>query len=141
MFDQLFQGFVAAILAADTATAISVLHDNHALFMDPLQGGLFHAKALYYAIKKANLEIIKQLLHLNVHSDVYFYNFCGESPISLVLSEGLKEVIPEILSKTDKSFALALAVKLHDNKAIDYLLSHCAFKDRFLNYLGLKQTC
>lgn len=145
MFRLLYQTIISAILAADTTTALSLLQDNHNLLLDPLEGPLIHAEMLYYAIKKANIQVIRYLLSLCVGSDVPFYNFCGHTPLSLVMEQDLqgikelKDMVPEIIAKTDKNFALCMAVQFHDTKITNLLLKTCVFKDRLLKYLGLKK--
>lgn len=138
MFKLLYQSIVAAILAADTSNALILLNDGHHALMDPLDGPVFHAEMLYYAIKKANVEVIQYLLNLSVGSDLSFFHYCGHTPLSLVLEEGLNDMVPAVISKTDKNFALHMAVNAKDNKLIDLLLSKCVFKERLLHYLGLK---
>ncbi len=141
MFRILYQTIIGAILAADTTTALSLLQDNHDLLLDPLEGPLMHAEMLYYAIKKANIQVIRYLLSLCVGSDVPFYNFCGHTPLSLIMEQNLtelKDIVPEVIAKTDKNFALCMAVQLHDSKITDLLLKTCVFKDKLLKYLGLK---
>lgn len=138
MFKVLYQAIIAAILSADTSTALSLLQDGREALMEPLEGPIFHAEVLYYAIKKANKDVLQHLLNLCVGSDVSFYQYCGQTPLSLVVEEGWNEMIPSVLAKTDKNFALLMAVKLHNNKIVDLLMSKCTFKERFLRYLGLR---
>lgn len=137
MFKLLYQSIVTAILASDTSTALSLLQDNHSALLDPLEGQIFHAEVLYYAIKKANLDLIRYLFNLCIGSDLSFYNYCGHTPLSLIISQGLNDIIPEAISKTDKNFALMMAVKLQDKQLVNLLLNKCTFKDRFLRFLGI----
>ncbi len=141
MFKQILKGILAAILASDTANALSILQDSQSFLLDPLEGPLLHAEVLYYAIKKSNIDVIKYLLKLNVCSDLSFYHYCGHTPLSLAMEENIKEVVPDIIGKTDKNFALAMAVQQRDNKLVDLLLNKCQYKERFLRYLGLKSSC
>lgn len=138
MFKSLCKGIISAIIVADTTAALSLLQDNQAILFHPFEGPLLHAEILYYAIKKANVEVIRYLLGLHVDSDIPFYNFCGHTPLSLVVETGLNEVVPEVIAKTDKNFALSMAVKFQNSKIINLLLKQCVFKDRLLKYLNLR---
>lgn len=134
------QAVIAALMTADTNTALTLLQGNQAALLDPLAGSSLQAEFLYYAIKKANKDVIQFLLHLTRDSglDVPFFNFCGNTPIGLALEENLQEVVPSLLANTDKNFALMMAVKLHRSAVINLLLKSFAFKDKFLTLLGLK---
>lgn len=132
------QGVLGALMAADTPTALSLLSDQQGIFLDPLEGATLHAEFLYCAIKQANIDVTRYLLNLCIPSDVSFYHHCGTTPLGLALEQGgLEEVIPLMLEKTDKNFALYTAVQLHNNRLKDLLLKTCSFKDKFLKYLKL----
>lgn len=142
MIEVLSQGIISAIVSADTVTAIALLKEHQSWFTDPIQGIWLHSQALYYAIKHSNkhsnIEVLKALLSLPVTSDVPFFKFCGYTPISLAIEEGHNEILPLLLIKTDKNFALHMAVKLNLTKTKDYLLSKCVFKDKLLKFLGIR---
>lgn len=132
------QGVLAALMAADTPTAMNLLADHQLVFLDPLEGASLHAECLYGAIKQANTEVIRYLLSLCISSDVSFYNHCGSTPLGLALEQGgLEEVIPLMLEKTDKDFALYTAVQLNHSRLKELLLKSCCFKDKFLRYLKI----
>jgi len=139
MVKQFYQGILAALIVADTHTAIALLSDNQSAFLDPLSGANLQAEILYHAIKRANADVIRFLVNLgdNMKMDVPFYAYCGETPLSLALREGLTEVIPTLLSKADKYFSLSMAVKFHNTRLIDMLLKTFTFKQKFLQFVGL----
>jgi hypothetical protein len=126
------------MLFSDTASALALLQDHQADFLDPIQGVYLHAQVLYYAIKNTNSEIIRYLLNLPVLSDIVFFKFCGHTPISLAVEEDRNELIPLLLTKTDKNFALHMAVKLNLFKTKNLLLKKCVFKQKLLRFLGLQ---
>lgn len=95
------------------------------------------AKALYTAIKNDNVDILRSLLEHDGISDFHFFHYCGETPISMALSENKQDLLPVLLNKTNKHFALHIAVKLKKEQVIRYLLSHCQFSSKFLHFLGL----
>lgn len=135
------QGVIAAVLAADTNTALALLQDHQNMLLDPLAGASIQAEFLYYAIKKTNADVIKVLLNISEGAglDIPFFNFCGNTPIGLALEENYQEVIPTLLSNTDKNFALMTAVKLNHKHSISLLLKTFAFKLKFLQFLGLNK--
>ena len=127
---------VNAILSADTARALSLIQDSQVAFSEP--GGVYlHAEALYGAIKKANMVVISALFAMPVYSDVAFFKFCGSTPLSAAIEGGHEALLPLLLSKTDKNFALHMAVKLKLHKSLVFLRKHCFFKQKFLVLLGL----
>lgn len=143
MIKMFTQGVIAALMVADTNAALTLLQDHRSALLDPLSGATLQAEFLYYAIKKANMDVIKFLLNFGQGTgiDIPFFNFCGNTPIGLALEEGgegFKEVVPNILSCTDKNFALMMAVKLNHSSVVNLLLKTFAFKDRFLRLLGIK---
>lgn len=136
MIDLLAQSILASILTADNTATLVLLQDHQTMFVDPIEGVALHAKILYYAIKNANQDIIRYLLNLPVLSDIPFFRFCGHTPISLAVEEGHAELLPLLLAKTDKNFALHMAVKLNLPKTKSFLLSKCVFKEKLLQFLG-----
>ncbi len=137
MYELIYQGVLTSILASDTNTALHLLQDHQANFFDPVDGVILHAEVLYCAMKNANKEIISYLLNLPILSDIAFFKFCGQTPISLAVEEDRSDLIPLLLSKTDKNFALHMAVQLNLPKTIQLLLSQCVFKQKLLKFLGL----
>lgn len=133
----LCQGVLGALMVADTPSALALLNDSQGALLDPLEGPALHAELLYYSIKHANKDVIMHLVGLCIPSDVSFFNYCGFTPAGLAMEEGLDEMVPLILEKTDKQFALYTAVQLKNVKLRDLLLKTCVFKDRLLRYLGL----
>lgn len=127
-----------ALLAADTQAALKLLEDSHCMFLDPLEGPSILAEILYVAIKKSNREVIQFLLNLPAHCDIAFYNYCGQTPVACAFDEGLKDLLPLILEKTDKDFALFTAVQLKNNVLQNLLLKSCRYKEKLLRYLGLQ---
>lgn len=127
-----------ALLSSDTNSALKLLDDSQTMFLDPLEGPSIHAEILYYAIKKTNRDVIKFLLNLRVHCDLAFFNYCGQSPIALASEEGLNDLIPFILEKTDNEFALYTAVQLKNSVVQNLLLKSCRFKEKFLKFLNLR---
>lgn len=134
------QSVIAALLASDTPKAITLLQDNQTMLQDPLAGANLLAEFLYFSIKKANAKVIQVLLNSaqGIGIDVPFFNYCGNTAIGLALEEGYQEVLPSLLSRTDRQFALMMAVKLHHASTIEFLLKNFAFKEKFLKFLGLK---
>jgi hypothetical protein len=137
LLEVLSQNIISAIISADTTTALALLKEHQGWFTDPVEGIVLHSKALYYAIKNSKFEILQYLLQMPVSSDVPFFKFCGYTPISFAIEEGHPEVLPLLLTKTDKSFALHMAVNSNLAKSKAYLLSKCVFKEKLLKYLGL----
>ena len=90
------------------------------------------------AIKTADTELLKEILNFNTISDIHFFQYCGETPIGLAFTEGKKEILPLLLKRTDKYFALHIAAKLKKEKLIHFLLENCLFKENFLRFLGLR---
>lgn len=133
------QSVIAALMVADTNTALGLLNESQGLFLDPLEGASLHAEILYCALKQSNKEVIRFLLNIPVTSDLSFYHLCGETPVSLALNQGLDDMLPFILEKTDKNFALCTAVQLKNSRLKDLLLKTTQFKDKLLTYLGLKK--
>lgn len=139
MIKYLYQGVVAALMASDTSAALTLLQDNQNILLDPLAGANLQAEILYCAIKQANAEVIRFLAKIGSSQiDVPFYSYCGATPLSLALQEGLNEIVPNLLPKADKYFSLSMAVKLQDRPLADLLLKTFTFKDKFLYFLGLK---
>ena len=137
MIKALFDGLVAGLLQQDTEQVLQILEDNQGCLQEPLEGPSIHAKILYYALKQANQLVIHYLINLGIHSDLCFYHYCGDTPLGLAFALGLKELLPSLLLKTDKSFALLTAVKLKNKALTQYLLGHSRFSQRLLSYLGL----
>lgn len=128
---------LASIVTADTPTALTLLQAYKAKFLEPIEGALMHAEMLYCAIKYTNQEVVKFLLELPVISDIAFFKFCGHTPVSYAVEENHPVLIPLLLAKTDKSFALHMAVKLNLFKTKALLLKKCVFKEKLLRFLGL----
>lgn len=126
-----------SIAAADTAAALSLLKTHKASFLEPVEGALRHAELLYCAIKYDNQAVARFLLELPVISDISFFRFCGHTPLSYAIEENHDALLPILLAKTDKNFALHMAVKLNMLKTKAFLLSRCAFKEKLLRFLGL----
>lgn len=139
MIDLLIPGILSVLSANNTPAALELLQEGQMAFNNPIQGAALHAEMLYSCIKNANLEVLKSLLNLRVLSDIYFLKFCGHTPISLALEEGKVDLLPLLLAKTDKNFALHMAVKLKQEKTLKYLLATCIFKERLLKFLGLSK--
>ncbi len=142
MIKMFTQGVIAALMVADTNAALTLLQDHQFVLLDPLSGATLQAEFLYYAIKKTNADVIKFLLNFGRGAgvDIPFFNFCGNTPIGLALEEDFKEVVPSLLSITDKNFALMMAVKLNHSSVVDLLLKTFAFKDKFLQFLGVSRN-
>jgi len=138
MLDVILQGVFASILSADTASALALLREHQANLLDPVEGVGLYSQILYCAIKHTNLEVMKYLLNLPVISDIPFYQFCGHTPLSLAVEEGHTALIPMLLAKTDKNFALHMAVKLNLIKTKTLLLSKYVFKEKLMRYLDLR---
>ncbi len=137
MIELLRQGLLSGLQAADTPTALALLQEHRALFLDPIEGAILHAKTVYYAIKQGNKAVLQFLLNLPVVSDVSFFQFCGQTPLSMAIENNQYELISPLLSKTDKDFALHMAVTLHMEKTKSFLLNKCHFRARLLNFLGI----
>lgn len=138
MMDALSQEILNSILAADTEVSLALLEEGRSLFLDPVKGISFHAEALYCAIKKANHKVVQSLFELPTRSDIAFFKLCGNTPIGVAVEENRNELLPLLLTKTDKSFALHMAVKLNFKKTKKILLNKCSFKKKFLDFLNLK---
>ena len=128
---------VSAVLSADTLKALALIQDYQDIFSDPVQGLAVHAEILYGAIKKANTAVVEALLALPVHSDLSFFKFCGTTPLSAAIESGHEELFPVLLSRTDKYFALHMALKFNVAKTLNFLLDTCFFSQKFLRLLGL----
>lgn len=137
MIDVLYQAFQAALMTADTGTALSLLQEHRSDFLEPFEGCLLHAKIMYFTLKHPNPDILAFLLNLHVFSDISFFKYCGQTPLSFAIENGHPEIAALLAMKTDKNFALQMAVKFKMEKTINFLLSHCVFKERFLKMLGL----
>lgn len=137
MVDLLFQAALAAIANPDSVDALQKLQEQGSLFLDSVQGIGFHAEALYAAIKKANTQAVEYLLSLPVHSDIAFFKFCGNTPIGLAIEENHLELVTALLQKSDKNFALLMAVKLGQIKVKELLIRQGCFKAKLLKLLGL----
>jgi Ankyrin repeats (3 copies) len=140
MNELVYQSIIASLLASDTQGALNLLQDNRSLFFDPIEGILLHARVLYCAIAQANQEVIRFLVSLPILSDIVFFKFCGHTPLSFAIEENNKVVLPLLLQKMDKNFALHMAIKLNFNKTRDFLLKHCHFKVKLLRFLGLNRS-
>lgn len=140
MSELLYQSLVTSLLASDTGAALDLLRENQSLFLDPIEGVLLHARVLYCAIKQANQEVIRFLLGLPVLSDIVFFKFCGHTPLSFAIENNNTVVLPLLLQKIDKNFALHMAIKVNLPKTRDFLLSHCLFKAKLLQFLGLNRS-
>jgi ankyrin repeat protein len=139
MIKLFYQGVIAALMVSDTSSAITLLQDNQAIFLDPLSGANLQAEILYCAIKQANAEVIRFLAKIgSSRLDIPFYTYCGATPLSLALQEGLNDVIPNLLPKADKYFSLSMAVKFQNGPLVELLLKTFTFKDKFLHFLGLR---
>lgn len=139
MIELFQQGMLSSILATNnTAAALELLQNGQYAFNDPIEGVTLHAQFLYSAIKHANKEVLQFLLALPVISDINFFKYCGYTPIGLAVEEGKKDLVPLLLTKTDKNFALHMAVKLHHENTKKVLLASCVFKEKFLQFLGLR---
>lgn len=139
MMIEIFQhGVLATLLAANnTAGALELLQSAQFVLEGTVEGMELHAEVLYCAIKNANQEILQFLLNIPVLSDISFFKFCGHTPISLAVENGCQDLIPLLLAKTDKNFALHMAVKLKQEKTRKLLLSKCIFKTKLLQFLGI----
>ncbi len=139
MLELMPREIIASITAADTPAALSLLHAYKTTFLDPIEGALLHAEILYCAIKCTNQEVVKFLMELPVISDIAFFKFCGHTPLSYAIEENHPSLLPLLLLKTDKNFALHMAVKLNLLKTRAFLLSKCVFKEKLLRFLGLQR--
>lgn len=140
MLELLYQGILTSILTSDTATTVALLEEHKSVFLDPIEGVNLHAQVLYCAMKHTNLEVIRYLLNLLIPSDVAFFKFCGHTPISMAVEEGRNELLPFLIARTDKNFALHMAVKLNLKKTINFLLGKCVFKQKLLSFLGIRNV-
>jgi hypothetical protein len=95
------------------------------------------AESLYRAIKSDRLDFVEALIPENVVSDIEFFQYCGETPVGLAIREGRERLLPILLAKADKYFALDAAVRLNQVPVIQYLRSKCPYPQRFLGFLGL----
>lgn len=138
MVDLVFQDILATIAHASPADTLQKLQVQGALFLDSLDGITLHAEALYAAIKKTNYKAVEYLLSLPVHSDIAFFKFCGNTPIGLAVEENRSELLDTLLKKSDKNFALLMAVKLGQAKVKELLMRDGNFKGKFLKLLSLK---
>lgn len=98
----------------------------------------FVEAALYRSIKLDNFDMLRVLLSQGEASDIHFFQYCGDTPIGLAVSEGKEHLLPLLLAKTDKCFALHAAVQLKQVAVLKYLREHCHYRERFLHFLGLK---
>jgi hypothetical protein len=137
MIELLIPGVLSVLTANNTPAVLQLLQEGQVAFNHPIEGAALHAEMLYSCIKNANQEVLKSLLNLKVLSDIVFFKFCGHTPISLALENGNIDLLPLLLTKTDKNFALHMAVKLKQEKTLKYLLTTCIFKERLLKFLGL----
>jgi hypothetical protein len=139
MNELLYKSVLSSFLAVkNTTTALELLREGAFLFNGSIEGQSFYAEILYYAIKSGEVEVIQYLLNLKIFSDITFFKYCGHTPISLVIQEGKQHLVPLILAKTDKNFALHIAVMLGQERTKNLLLSNCAYTERFLAMLGLQ---
>lgn len=92
---------------------------------------------LYRAIKSDRHDMLTMVLARNEVSDIQFYNYCGNTPIGLAISEGKENLLTTLWPKADKSFALHTAVQLKQENVIKYLQSNHLYKPKFLGFLGL----
>jgi len=138
MIDILYQGIVTCLAAADTNSALALLNDHQNAFLDPVQGVSLHAQLIYTTIKNANKEVLQALLKLPVLSDISFYKFCGQTPLSLAVEENHKDLIPLLLLGTDKNFALHMAIRFNQIKTKSLLLKKCVFNEKLLKFLKIK---
>jgi len=132
-----FREILCAIAAADTAVALSLLKTHKESFLEPIEGALRHAELLYCAIKYDDQSVVIFLLGLPVISDISFFRFCGHTPLSYAIEENHDSLLPILLAKTDKNFALHMAVKLNFLKTKTLLLKQCTFKAKLLHFLEL----
>lgn len=135
IIELLSREILSAILAADTYKALALIQDYQVIFSDPVNGLCIHAEALHSAIKKANIAVMQALLALPLNSDLNFFKFCGTTPISAAVEGGHEKLLPLLLAKTDKHFALYIASKLKLRKSLSFLLQHGFFKEVFLKML------
>lgn len=140
MLEVISQEILNSIVAADTPVALALLQTHKAMFLEPIEGALMHAELLYSAIKHNNLEVVRSLLTLPVISDITFFKFCGHTPLSYAIEENHPALWSLLLAKTDKNFALHMAVKLKLAKTKAFLLNKCVFKEKLLGFLGLSSS-
>ncbi len=138
MTDSLCQEILQAILTADTHMSLDLLRKGKSIFLDPVKGITFHAEALYCAIKKNNEAVIQFLSDLPVRSDIAFFKFCGNTPLGMAIEDDHLDLLPLLLKKTDKNFALHMAVKFNQSKSKQVLLQKYSFKKKFLGFLELQ---
>jgi hypothetical protein len=137
MIDLIPREILSAIVAADTPAALALLQSYKATFLEPIEGALIHAEMLYCAIKHTNQEVVRFLLEIPIISDISFFKFCGQTPISYAIEGNHDALLPMLLAKTDKNFALHVAVKFNFLKTKTFLLTKCVFKEKLLHFLGL----
>jgi hypothetical protein len=92
---------------------------------------------LYRAIKGDRLDILQMILARGEVSDIQFYCYCGDTPLGLAVAEGREDLLPSLLPKADKCFALHTAVQLKQERVVKYLRSNYPYKQKFLSFLGL----
>lgn len=97
----------------------------------------FFEETLYRSIKMDNLDALKTLVNQDEVSDIHFFNYCGDTPIGLAVSEGKSRLLPLLLAKSNKCFALHAAVRLKQASVVKYLREHYPYQPRFLQFLGL----
>ncbi|MBP9727605.1 MAG: hypothetical protein KBD83_09135 [Gammaproteobacteria bacterium] len=137
MLETVSREILRSIAAADTPAALSLLRTHKASFLELIEGALRHAELLYCAIKYDNQAVTRFLLELPVISDISFFRFCGHTPLSYAIEENHDALLPLLLAKTDKNFALHMAVKLNFLKTKTLLLKQCTFKAKLLHFLEL----
>ncbi len=137
MKELLTREMIAAIHQSDPLQALALLKEHEGIFYEPVAGIIFHAEALYAAIKNANVTIVRYLLSLPIHSDIAFFQFCGNTPVGLAVEENRPDLMPYLLQKTDKSFALHMAVKLDQLKAKALLMKCGTYSHKLLALLNL----
>ncbi|HXH55638.1 MAG TPA: ankyrin repeat domain-containing protein [Gammaproteobacteria bacterium] len=137
MLETVYREILCSIAAADTPAALALLHTHKASFLEPIEGTLKHAEFLYCAIQYNNQAVVRFLLDLPVISDISFFKFCGHTPLSYAIEQNHDALLPILLTKTDKNFALHMAVKLNLLKTKTFLLNQCTFKPKLLHLLEL----
>jgi hypothetical protein len=137
MLETVYREILCFIAAADTPVALALLQAHKASFLEPIEGALRHAELLYCAIKYSNQAVVKFLLELPIISDITFFRFCGHTPLSYAIEQNHDALLPILLAKTDKNFALHMAVKLNLLKTKTLLLKQCTFKPKLLHLLEL----
>ena len=137
MLETVYREILCSIAAGDTPAALALLQANKASFLEPIEGVLKHAELLYCAIKYNNQAVVRFLLDLPVISDISFFRFCGHTPLSYAIEDNHEALLPILLAKTDKNFALHMSVKLNLFKTKTYLLKKSVFKEKLLHFLEL----